>query len=524
MASGSIFISYRREDSAGEAGRLAEHLVRRFGADRVFIDIDTIAPGTDFVDELGRALNTTAVVIVMIGRQWLSAANADGTRRLDDANDFVRREIETALQHGTRVIPVLVQNVSMPPAASLPAELASLATRQALSIQHEEFTADTERLADAIAPLLGEAPARSAASAPARSNRGTVAGVAGVAVVAVLVLGFAAVRWQRASTAAAAAVAADRAQQLRQRAVDDLVIIATEQRDRQQLADAMTTLDRATAMDADVRRARTLQEDVAMTWIRDLKVGEGQTFADAMIRPLAVLDRAAPFAHGARQGDLLAHLGWATFLRWRDSDRNLRPAEAYQRALAADPGNPFANVMLGHWILSWEHGPDALARARQYFRTAVDAGRELGEVRRFQLAALGNDGSVESRLETVRVMNEMRTRTQPLPPGIVSSAWSMYYFALNGHASLSVSDLMHVLPPTDHLQTYRWAFEDYAQRDDGSRLQFRFYVARLRAAAGETASAADSLRVLRKELGNNSGPLRDAVDAALKELKTRNPG
>src|SRR5262245_3337205 len=139
MGGGSIFISYRREDSAGEAGRLAEHLARRFGDDRVFIDIDAIAPGADFVVALDRALTDTKVVLVMIGRQWLGITNAQGARRLDDPDDFVRREIETALQRGTSVIPVLVQNVVMPSATQLPGAISKLASRQAMSIQHEEF-------------------------------------------------------------------------------------------------------------------------------------------------------------------------------------------------------------------------------------------------------------------------------------------------------------------------------------------------------------------------------------------------
>src|SRR5688500_12370184 len=154
MVGGGIFISYRRDDAAGEAGRLADHLARRFGQGRVFIDIDTIAPGTDFTAELERALAGVTVVLVIIGRRWLAAADAQGNRRLDAPDDFVRREIVTALQRGTRLVPVLVQNAAMPSPAELPEPLRPLASRQAMAIQHEEFGADAQRLADAIAPLL----------------------------------------------------------------------------------------------------------------------------------------------------------------------------------------------------------------------------------------------------------------------------------------------------------------------------------------------------------------------------------
>lgn len=529
MTANSVFISYRRDDTAGETGRLAEHLERRLGADRVFFDIDAIAPGTDFVEELKRALDQSSVMIVMIGRGWLTAVNADGSRRLDDPNDFVHREIASGLERDTRVIPVLVQNVRMPTADVLPPALVSLATRQAMSIQHEEFVDDAERIADTIARLLGDAPAIAPtgtngsvpASATVRSKRGPLLALA---VAATLALGFIAVRWQRsASEAKAAAVASaqgDSALRVRQQTVDDLVRVATEQGNREQFAEAMNTLDRAVDGDANVQKAKELQEDLSMQWLRNLKVSDGQTFTQAMTRPLAVLDRATPFAHGSRQGDMLAHIGWATFLRWRDNRSGPTPTAAYRRALAVDSTNPFANVMLGHWILSSENEPNALDSARAYFRVAANAGREVAEVRRFQLAALKSDHSVESQLETIRVLNEMRMRAEPRPAA-GRDAWSTYYYALNGQASITVSDLVSLLPVIEHLQTLRWAFAEYAQRDDATNRQLRFYVARLRAQGGEGASATDSLRALRTELGDDGGVLRDAVDAALVQYGRR---
>ena len=74
MTGARVFISYRRDDAAGEAGRLADHLQKRFGADRVFLDIETIEPGTDFVQVLQRSLKETAAVLVVIGRQWVDIA------------------------------------------------------------------------------------------------------------------------------------------------------------------------------------------------------------------------------------------------------------------------------------------------------------------------------------------------------------------------------------------------------------------------------------------------------------------
>jgi hypothetical protein len=125
-----IFISYRRDDAAGEAGRLADHLQRRFGAARIFLDIETIEPGTDFVEVLRRSLSETAAVLVVVGRRWLDITDATGLRRrLDDPADFVRQEVEQALGRGVPVVPVLVQGATLPRAGDLPPSLAPLVTR-----------------------------------------------------------------------------------------------------------------------------------------------------------------------------------------------------------------------------------------------------------------------------------------------------------------------------------------------------------------------------------------------------------
>ena len=109
-----IFISYRREDAAGDAGRLADHLNRRFGRGQVFLDIDTIDPGTDFVRVLQSSLRETAAVLVVIGQRWTSVSYSSGVRRLDDAKDFVRLEVEESLGRDIPVVPVLVQGATMP--------------------------------------------------------------------------------------------------------------------------------------------------------------------------------------------------------------------------------------------------------------------------------------------------------------------------------------------------------------------------------------------------------------------------
>lgn len=143
-----LFISYRREDAANDAGRLAEHLRGHFGRDDVFIDVDTVDYGVDFVERIQQAVGGCDVLLAVIGRGWLSAADQAGRRRLDDPDDFVRLEIRTALERNIRVVPVLVQRTSMPKAGELPADLAGLLRRNAVELRETQFPRDVDALID----------------------------------------------------------------------------------------------------------------------------------------------------------------------------------------------------------------------------------------------------------------------------------------------------------------------------------------------------------------------------------------
>ncbi len=130
---GAIFISYRREDSAGWAGRLTADLRRVFSSLNVdvFMDIDTVPPGANFEQHISDAVGSCDVLIALIGPRWLTAADALGGRRLNDPEDFTRIEIAAALRRDIRVIPVLVGGATLPPADNLPDDIKSLARRQA---------------------------------------------------------------------------------------------------------------------------------------------------------------------------------------------------------------------------------------------------------------------------------------------------------------------------------------------------------------------------------------------------------
>jgi hypothetical protein len=155
-ASGRIFMSYRRDETAYPAGWLYDRLADHFGGGQVFKDIDSIELGDDFVEVITSAVGSCDVLLALIGDQWLTITDAHGQRRLDDPDDFVRLEIEAALTRNVRVIPILVDGARMPRAAELPASLARLVRRQALELSPARFDFDTGRLLKVLDRTLAE--------------------------------------------------------------------------------------------------------------------------------------------------------------------------------------------------------------------------------------------------------------------------------------------------------------------------------------------------------------------------------
>ena len=136
----STFISYRRDDAAGYAGRLHDALERRLGEDQIFRDIDTLQPGLDFVDAIHSRLRECRVFLAIIGREWLDARDAAGNRRLHQSDDYVRLEIAGALARPeVRVIPVLIEGATMPAPESLPEDIRALARRHAMNLRDDAW-------------------------------------------------------------------------------------------------------------------------------------------------------------------------------------------------------------------------------------------------------------------------------------------------------------------------------------------------------------------------------------------------
>ena len=151
---GGVFLSYRREESAPQAGRLYDHLSARFGESRVFMDVDSIGLGLDFAEVIEDAVSSCEVLLALIGPGWLAAADANGRRRLDSTTDYVRLEIQAALERRIRVVPVLLNGAELPEAGELPPELEPLTRRQALELDDASFRTKVARLVDQLEAVI----------------------------------------------------------------------------------------------------------------------------------------------------------------------------------------------------------------------------------------------------------------------------------------------------------------------------------------------------------------------------------
>jgi hypothetical protein len=150
----AIFISYRRDDSEGQAGRLFDDLVRRFGSDRVFMDVAGIQPGLDFRKIIDNTVTSCGVLLALIGPHWLDAKDEAGNPRLDNPSDFVRLETAVALKRDIPVIPVLVQGARMPRPEQLPEELRDLVYRNSSELTHARWDSDVEVLTKALEKIV----------------------------------------------------------------------------------------------------------------------------------------------------------------------------------------------------------------------------------------------------------------------------------------------------------------------------------------------------------------------------------
>lgn len=161
---GTIFINYRREETAGEARAVFADLNRILAAGSVFMDVEGIGPGLDFREVLQHKLASVDMMLALIGRGWLDLRDGDGRRRLDDPEDLVRAEIRMALEREISVTPVLLQGAAMPRERDLPDDIRSLAFRNAFEIRHTRWSSDVRDLIQGLGLVQQASPAAEAGS------------------------------------------------------------------------------------------------------------------------------------------------------------------------------------------------------------------------------------------------------------------------------------------------------------------------------------------------------------------------
>jgi hypothetical protein len=184
-------------------------------------------------------------------------------------------------------------------------------------------------------------------------------------------------------------------------------------------------------LSAEQREIRTAEQDIAMEWLRNGRVPEGSQFSVIADKLVNVLMIGANTSSGGRKADLLAHLGWAYFLKQRDGSESLRPDSEYKEAVIADAKNPYANVFWGHWIL-WNHGP--LNDANERFALALSTDRARSVVRHFQLAALANVRSNDSDAAWLRVVSDMQAGGEKIGSSLRNEVCNRYEQALQDEA------------------------------------------------------------------------------------------
>ena len=160
MENGKIFISYRREDTSGESGRLKDKLEQIFGRENIFYDVETLEAGLNFDQSIAKALSESKVLLAMIGPHWLKVADSKGALRLQKPEDWVRKEIGEALRRDLRVIPILVNGADMPDPEDLPEELKQLSLKHAQELSSSRWNYDVGELSKVLEKIIAKKPER----------------------------------------------------------------------------------------------------------------------------------------------------------------------------------------------------------------------------------------------------------------------------------------------------------------------------------------------------------------------------
>ncbi len=298
------------------------------------------------------------------------------------------------------------------------------------------------------------------------------------------------------------------------RTTNALLATAAEEKKAGDYGAGWQTLEKATQLEPNSGEVRVAQNELAMAWLENVHLQEGQKFSDVTDKLEPVLLRAVASApHGAEKADLRAHVGWAYFLETRDGRADLDPVKVYQEAVAEDENNPYAHAMWGHWIL-WRNC-DQISEAQKHFKAALAAEREGEYVRRLELSALLNCHTRESDREVIRVANDMRKEGRRLDDGERAHILDIYSQEFSPRTADTLL-FINAVPAAEHVTTFRWLFDDVAADENGRATQI-YYLAELQEAAGQREEALSNYRMAAGRMSRFS-TFKEAADAGVKRL------
>ena len=269
-------------------------------------------------------------------------------------------------------------------------------------------------------------------------------------------------------------------------------------------------------LSSEQQQVRTAEEDLAMEWLRSSRLPERTQFSTIADELVSTLTVGANASRGARKADLLAHLGWAYFLKQRDGDESLRPDTEYEEAVAADAQNPYANVFWGHWIL-WNHGLLSDANAR--FAAALSSGRARAVVYQFQLSALATVRYDDTDAAWLRVVSDMQTGGEKADSSLRDEVCNRYAQALEDPALKQ--QILAQVPAARQVELLQSAL----QSEGLSAVQkttLNVALAESLEAAGRPANALEVWKMLAGEVKSQPHSIwSDRVDAAIRRLSRK---
>lgn len=468
-----IFISY-----SSKYQNVCDRLQLALEADgrhEVFVDRSELTPGKPFDEALRKGIEDCDLLLFLISPESV----APGSYALAELGIAKRR-----WRHpGGHVLPVKVTPTAI---EEIPAYLRAVTILE----PHGDIVAETVAAIDAIRPP---------------SRRGRVFATVGTVIVlagALAVAGF--MQWQRQRT---------------EHAQVTVLATATGQLcESGNYPQAWQRYDEAIARYPDQQPLRHAREVCGMRWLREIRVREGkETFTDIVNRVLPVLAEGAASASGQYAADLLAHMGWADFLRIRDGASGLDPPAFYRKALANESSNVFAHAMWGHYLMV-NHG--SIDDAKQHFAAALASGRERAFVRGLQFAAMMYYHEPAGQIEAARVANDMRKTGETIDPTLRERLWTDVYY--DGLLSRDRREgFLSAMRDSDNAATFRWLYPEEQVRHDRRNL-WRFFMASLEDAAGDRTAARLRFQSLRDNLAGerSAGPMLDETIAAIKRLQT----